>query len=152
MAVRRLAGVLAVCLVLPACSSLDRTLPSATSSVIPDTKLRLTPGYTTTPEKLIYFAGAAYIAYLVLDPMAPNWEIEEARLSDDTYFLGMKKMRTRAGGEGEARMVFRRRAEQLARSGGYAGYDIVSYSEGIQSDLIAQRVGEGVIQLRRGIQ
>jgi len=28
----------------------------------------------------------------------------------------------------------------------------VSYSEGIQSDLIAQRVGEGVVQLRRGMQ
>ena len=47
-------------------------------------------------------------------------------------------------------MVFRRRAEQLARAGGYAGYDIVSYSEGIQSELVAQRVGEGVIQLRHG--
>jgi hypothetical protein len=102
------------------------------------------------PRPRIYFAGAAYIAYLVLDPMAPNWTIDEAKLSDDTYYLGMKKLRTRAGGEGEARMVFNRRAEQLARAGGYAGYEIVSYSEGIQSDLIAQRVGEGVIQLRHG--
>jgi hypothetical protein len=134
---------------LAACSSLDRTLPSS-GSVIPDTQLKLTPGYTTSVEKLIYFAGAAYIAYIVLDPMAPNWSIEEAKLSDDTYYLGLKKMRTRAGGEGEARMVFRRRAEQLARSGGYAGYDIVSYNEGIQSELVAQRVGEGVIQLRHG--
>lgn len=146
--------IAAVTLALAAagCSTLDRSLPSATSSIIPDTRLRLTPGYTTTPEKLIYFAGAAYVAYLVLDPMAPNWEIEEAKLSEDTYFLGMKKMRTRAGGEGEARMVFRRRAEQLARAGGFAGYDILSYSEGIQSELIAQRVGEGVVQLRRGMQ
>jgi hypothetical protein len=136
-------------LLLAACSSLDRTLPSS-GSVIPNTKLQLTPGYATTAEKLIYFAGAAYIAYLVLDPMAPNWTIDEAKLSDDTYYLGMKKLRTRAGGEGEARMVFNRRAEQLARAGGYAGYEIVSYSEGIQSDLIAQRVGEGVIQLRHG--
>lgn len=136
-------------LLLAACSSLDRTLPSS-GSIIPNTKLQLTPGYATTPEKLIYFAGAAYIAYLVLDPMAPNWTIDEAKLSDDTYFLGMKKLRTRAGGEGEARMVFNRRAEQLARAGGYAGYEIVSYSEGIQSDIVAQRVGEGVIQLRHG--
>ncbi|WP_026224345.1 hypothetical protein [Methyloversatilis thermotolerans] len=134
---------------LAACSSLDRTLPSS-GSVIPDTRLKLTPGYTTSVEKLIYFAGAAYLAYIVLDPMAPNWSIEEAQLSDDTYYLGLKKMRTRAGGEGEARMVFRRRAEQLARAGGYAGYDIVSYNEGIQSELVAQRVGEGVIQLRHG--
>jgi hypothetical protein len=136
-------------LLLAACSSLDRTLPSS-GSIIPNTKLQLTPGYATTAEKLVYFAGAAYIAYLVLDPMAPNWTIDEAKLSDDTYYLGMKKLRTRAGGEGEARMVFNRRAEQLARAGGYAGYEIVSYSEGIQSDLVAQRVGEGVIQLRHG--
>lgn len=147
-----LLAALSLALTAAGCSSLDRSLPSATSSIIPDTRLRLTPGYITTPEKLIYFAGAAYVAYLVLDPMAPNWEIEEAKLSDDTYFLGMKKMRTRAGGEGEARMVFRRRAEQLARAGGFAGYNIVSYSEGIQSNLIAQRVGEGVVQLRRGMQ
>lgn len=147
-----LIAALTLALAAAGCSTLDRSLPSRTTSVIPNTQLRLTPGYTTTPEKLIYFAGAAYVAYLVLDPMAPNWEIEEAKLSDDTYFLGMKKMRTRPGGEGEARMVFRRRAEQLARAGGFAGYDIVSYSEGIQSDLIAQRVGEGVVQLRRGMQ
>lgn len=146
----RLSAALLAATLVAACSSLDRSLPSATSSVIPDTKLRLTPGYTTTPEKLIYFAGAAYLAYVVLDPMAPNWTIEEAQLSEDTYYLGMKKMRTRPGGEGEARMVFRRRAEQLARAGGYAGYDIVSYSEGIQSELVAQRIGEGVIQLRHG--
>ncbi|MFZ5456552.1 MAG: hypothetical protein ACOY9I_12925 [Pseudomonadota bacterium] len=146
----RLTAALLAATLAAACSSLDRSLPSATSSVIPDTRLRLTPGYTTTPEKLIYFAGAAYLAYVVLDPMAPNWTIEEAQLSEDTYYLGMKKMRTRPGGEGEARMVFRRRAEQLARAGGYAGYDIVSYSEGIQSELVAQRVGEGVIQLRHG--
>lgn len=145
----RLSAVLLAAMLAAACSSLDRSLPSATSSVIPDTKLRLTPGYDDA-GKLIYFAGAAYLAYVVLDPMAPNWTIEEAQLSEDTYYLGMKKMRTRPGGEGEARMVFRRRAEQLARAGGYAGYDIVSYSEGIQSEPVAQRVGEGVIQLRHG--
>ncbi|HEY0973207.1 MAG TPA: hypothetical protein VGE57_01795, partial [Solimonas sp.] len=87
----RLSAALLAAMLAAACSSLDRSLPSATSSVIPDTKLRLTPGYTTTPEKLIYFAGAAYLAYVVLDPMAPNWTIEEAQLSEDTYYLGMKK-------------------------------------------------------------
>lgn len=144
---KRLAIVLSASALLCACTSIDSTTPT---SVVPNKRLQLTPGYATTPEKMIYFAGAAYIAYLVLDPMAPNWSIEEAKLSDDTYYLGMKKVRMRSGGEGEARMVFNRRAEQLARSGGYAGYEIVSYSEGIQSDLIAQRVGEGVIQLRHG--
>ena len=69
----RLSAALLAATLAAACSSLDRSLPSATSSVIPDTKLRLTPGYTTTPEKLIYFAGAAYLAYVVLDPMAPHW-------------------------------------------------------------------------------
>ena len=147
MKIRTLALMLP-CL-LAACSSLDRTVPSS-GSLIPKTKVQLTPGYATTAENLLYIAGVAYIAYVVLDPMAPNWTIEEAKLSDDTYFLGMKKMRTRPGGEGEARMVFNRRAEQLARAGGYGGYEILSYSEGIQSDLVAQRVGEGVIQLRHG--
>jgi hypothetical protein len=136
--------------VLSACTALDRTLPSK-GSVVPATRLQLTPGYATSPEKLIYFAGAAYVAYLVLDPLAPNWSIDEAKLSDDTYYLSMKKVRMRAGGEGEARVVFNRRAEQIARAGGYAGYEIIRYSEGIQSDLIAQRVGEGVIQLRHGM-
>ncbi|MBU0601782.1 MAG: hypothetical protein KKD25_05195 [Gammaproteobacteria bacterium] len=134
---------------LAACSSLDRTVP-ASGSVIPNTKLQLTPGYATTVEKLVYFGGAAYLLYVVLDPMSPNWSIDEAKLSEDTYFLGMKMKRVHTGGDGEARMVFNRRAEQLARAGGYAGYEILSYSEGIQSDLVAQRVGEGVIQLRHG--
>lgn len=142
-------GGLCLVLLLVGCKSVNGDYPR-NQTLIPSAGLKLSENYTLPLEKLVYFAGAAYVVYLVLDPLAPNWEIEEARLDDDTYYLGMRMKRFHTGGDGEARMVFRRRAEQLARAGGYAGYEVMSFSEGVQSDLIAQRVSEGVIQLNRG--
>jgi hypothetical protein len=53
------------------------------------------------------------------------------------------------GGEGESSAVFRRTAEKLQHDGGRAGYAVLAYQEGIDSNvLIAQRVASGVVELR----
>ncbi len=95
-------------------------------------------------------AGAALAIYLIYDPLAPNWEIEEARLADDSYRLSMKMKRFHTGGSGEALQLLKRRASQLQQENGFASYQIATYSEGIDSHTLgAQRVAEGTIRLIR---
>ncbi|MPM96839.1 hypothetical protein SDC9_144004 [bioreactor metagenome] len=90
--------------------------------------------------------GAAIYAYY--DPLAPNWEIEEERLDDDTYRFSMKMKRYHTGGSGESIQILKRRANQIQREQGFGGYQILEYSEGIDSQTIgARRVAEGTIKL-----
>jgi hypothetical protein len=91
--------------------------------------------------------GAAVAIYLIYDPLAPNWEIEETRLPDDSYRLSMKMKRFHTGGSGEAIQVLKRRARQLQEEQGHAAYQIAGYSEGIDSQtLMTRRVAEGTIR------
>ena len=58
----------------------------------------------------------------------------------------MKRYHT--GGAGESMQVVRRRAAQLQNDLGYGGYQIVEYSEGIDSKpLGTQRVADGTVRL-----
>lgn len=94
--------------------------------------------------------GAALAIHLIYDPLAPNWEIEEKRLSDDSYQLSMKMKRFHTGGAGEALQVLKRRAAQLQQEQGFASYQIASYSEGIDSQTLAtRRVAEGTLRFAR---
>lgn len=117
------------------------------SPIIPNASLRLTPNYSISLETMLI--GAAI--YYFVDPLSPNWEGEMRRISDDTYSIAMRAKRFRSvGGDGEAGRVFRRNAEQIARAGGHASYDVLSYSEGIESETLgAVRFAEGTIRLSR---
>lgn len=126
---------------------IDGPLPT-TGSFVPDTTLKIAPGYELTLEKL-YVAGLAGTAlYLVYQPLAPNWTIQEAELDGDAYYIRMEAKSFRTGGDGEAMMVLKRRAAELQRKRGFAGYKILDYSEGIESKTpFTQRFSEGIIQL-----
>jgi hypothetical protein len=88
--------------------------------------------------------------YVVYDPLAPNWEIEESRLNDSTYRFSMKMKRYHTGGAGESIQILKRRASQLQFEQGFGSYQIMEYSEGIDSQTIgARRVAEGVVRLVR---
>lgn len=120
----------------------------AKGGIIPATNIQVSPTSLIPLEKIIYWAGVGAIAYYVVDPGAPNWQIEEAKFPDDHYHLSLKMKRYYAGGAGEARMVFNRRAEELARAEGFSGYKVVEYSESLESSVIgSQRTGQGVIVL-----
>jgi hypothetical protein len=108
----------------------------------------LTPSLNVALEKTVYWGAYAGIAYLVLDPLAPNWQIEEAKFSDTQYHLALRMKRYYAGGAGEARVVFNKRANALARSHGAESYRVLEYSEGMESSVLgSRRVGEGVVEL-----
>jgi hypothetical protein len=116
------------------------------STVIPKKTLQLTRTASLTAETMVL--GAAL--YWVVDPLAPNWQLQQSPLGPDRVRIALRKKRFSSGGDGEAAQLFARRSEQIARDGGYAGYTVMEYTEGIESTLpLAERVAQGVIQLKR---
>ena len=101
-------------------------------------------------DKTVYWGAWVAVAYLVTDPWAPNWEIQEARFPENHVHFLMSMKRYYSGGAGEARLVFNRRAKELVRAGGFSNYEVVEYSEGMESSVLgAQRTVEGVIRLTK---
>ena len=128
-------------------SRLGGTTPR-TGSVVPNSTVQLLPNLAIPLEKLVYWGAYAGVAYMILDPLAPNWEIEEAPFPDNHFHLSLKMKRYYAGGAGEARVVFKQRARELMRVGGFDAYEVMEYSEGLESSVLgSQRVSEGVIHL-----
>lgn len=108
--------------------------------------------YTGPAANLALGAAAVVVAYVVYDPLAPNWTIEERLLDGDTYRLSMRAKSFRTGGDGESGVILKRRALQLQRKHGFLGYRILDYSEGIESSTpFTHRYAEGTFQLVRSI-
>ena len=124
---------------LAGCSSTDGPKPV----LIPNKELQISRSLAIPAEGIVL----ATIVYYVVDPLAPNWRIEQHDLGGHRYAFTLRKKRFAAGGDGEASQVFQRRVDALARERGYLGYDILEFTSGIESDaLVAQRVARGVVQ------
>lgn len=154
MPMRRLAAI-SVVFALAACGGwevptrLDGSLPRK-GTIIPDSTLKLTPSTSIALEKIVNWGIYAGIAYLVTDPLAPNWHIEEAPLGESHVHFSLRMKRYYAGGAGEARAVFNRRAKEIAQLNGFDGYQVVEYTEGLESSVLgSQRTAEGVVRLTR---
>lgn len=143
---------------LSACTSAPRLIPAVTPAVattatttsplIPDQSLQLTAKTAITFAKLASGAILGAVVNFIYDPLAPNWEIEESRLSDDTYQFSLKMKRFHTGGAGESIQIVKRRASQLQLEQGFASYQLMEYTEGIDSHTLgARRVAEGTIKL-----
>lgn len=136
--------LVAAAMFLGGCSSTG----SSGSPLIPNKAIQLTAKTSVSLANLATAAVVAAAIYVVYDPLAPNWEIEEARLNDDTYRFSLKMKRYHTGGAGESIQILKRRASQLQYEQGFGGYQIVEYTEGIDSQTIgARRVAEGVVRL-----
>ena len=96
-----------------------------------------------------YLAGAL-VAYAIYDPLAPTWRIDVSRAGEDRVRMDLRMKALASGGEGEARQVFLRNARQVVEAGGFAGFDVVRYEEGIESTRpFARRFASGEIRLVR---
>lgn len=154
---RQLLPAVVIAIALAGCGSLNYPGPSALDGnfpaqgpIIPDTALNLTRSMQIPLDKVVAWGLYAGAAWLILDPLAPNWEIEQANFPDRHYHLSLKMKRLYSGGAGEARVVFHQRAKELMRQNGYDTYAVVEYTEGLESSLLgSQRVAQGVIQLTR---
>jgi hypothetical protein len=115
-------------------------------------ELQLTSAFALRPEVILL--GIA--AYVIVDPLAPNWKIVQTEPAPGEIHLALKKkgITNDAGGDGEARVVFLRRAATLARERGTAGtdvqggYTVLEFNEGIESEFpFARRVAHGIVQI-----
>lgn len=107
-------------------------------------------GESQVLENVVHWSGYAAVASVVMDVFAPNWEIQEARFPGNQYQLLLQMKRSYSGGAGEARVVFQRRAKELMRAGSFDAYEVLEYSEGMESSVLgAQRNAIGVIKLTR---
>lgn len=96
-----------------------------------------------------YLAGML-VAYGIYDPLAPTWSIEVSRSGEDRVRMDLHMKRLASGGDGEARRVFLRNARELVQAGGFAGFDELSWEEGIESTRpFARRFASGEIRLVR---
>lgn len=118
------------------------TLP--TSAIIPDYRIPVSPSVSIPLEALI----AAAIVFWYVDPLGPNWEVEERRLSPSLIHLSLRKKRYATGGDGEAPQIIRRRATELAIKAGIGNYQVVEYAEGVESETLgARRVTTALVRL-----
>lgn len=107
----------------------------------------LLAGCAASTLKTTELVAAAGIL-LVYDPLAPNWDIEESRLSEDTFHYSLKMKRYHTGGAGESMQILKRRIIQKQAELGYGAYQLLDYSEGIDSQtLAARRYAEGTVKL-----
>ncbi|MDP2751255.1 MAG: hypothetical protein Q8O31_01410 [Rhodocyclaceae bacterium] len=147
----RFVSLLLLILALVACSSTPvggvRGYPEH-GTIVPNALLKLTPSISIELDKLVVWGIYAGVAWLVLDPLAPNWEIEEAPLPEHHIHFSLKMKRYYAGGQGEARPTFHRRAKELMQYNGFDGYEVVEYSESLDSSVLgSQRTATGVVRM-----
>ena len=135
-------SVLAVTAAFAGCTTFD----SDETLIIPDGTLNISKSWQWSFEGIA--AGAAL--FFIIDPLAPNWQIQQSQIDADHYRIAMRKKRFTTGGDGEAAQIFFRRAAQLTREAGAASYRVIDYSEGVESNVpIAQRVANGVVEVVR---
>lgn len=147
---RRGAALAAVTL-LAGCGLLDRRLTEGGvprgGSLVPDTAIRVAPGYTTSVEKLTNAAVAAVVLNYVYQPLDPNWDVADIPLSNDTHRFSLRMKRFVIGGDGEAWQLATRYAERLQREIGASGFVMVEFTQGLDSSTpFARRVAEGVVR------
>lgn len=144
----RLAMVLAGLVLLSGCSTPSGMRGNNGAALIPDKAIQITETRSIPLIGVVEGALAIAAIHFIYDPLAPNWEIEEARVSEDTFRLSLRMKRYHTGGAGESMQVLKRRAIQLQSELGFGGYQLVEYSEGIESQTLgARRVADGIIRL-----
>lgn len=99
-----------------------------------------------------YIAGAL-VAYGIYDPFAPTWSIDVSAAGDERVRFDLRMKSLITGGEGEARQVFMRNARRMADAGGFAGFEVLRYEEGMEATRpFARRVAQGEVRLVRSRQ
>ena len=116
--------------------------------IIPSQTIHVTETLSYSYAQVIAAAAVIGVTYYVVDPLAPNWAIEQTKVDEKRYRIEMRKKRVTTGGDGESIDLFHRQAEQIVAEMGSPGYTILAWNEGVESVFpIARRWSRGVIQL-----
>jgi hypothetical protein len=128
--------------VLGACTTTDGPSPVTIPNRSPEVSHSL-----SIPADTIVLDASIFV---IVDPLAPNWQIEQRDLGDGRYAITLKKKRFTTGGDGESRQVLRRWVDKLTREQDFSSHQVLEFSEGIVSNvLIAQRVATSIVQFSR---
>jgi len=96
--------------------------------------------------------AAASDPHTTSDPQVTNWQAKVSQLDAAHYRIDLLMSPLSIGGVGEAEIVFRRQAEAIATRIHSAGYVVLSWNEGIDSQFpIARRWASGVIQVQPAV-
>ncbi|MEQ1772169.1 MAG: hypothetical protein ABL891_00165 [Burkholderiales bacterium] len=137
-------SVIGLALIAGGCSTIEGS--SSKGVLIPSQTINVTNALHIPLESIA--AGA--LLFVIIDPLAPNWHIEQMRVGESRFRISMRKKRFTTGGDGEVMPAFHRRAEQIAIELGSRHYRVVEFTEGIDSVVpIAQRVAQGIVEIVR---
>lgn len=135
-----LAGMLAGCNTTP-----NQPNSSGTFGV---TAQMLTTPYSMVPGINPVILGIGTSA--IINGLLPNWSLEDMPIGGDRYRIFLRKKTFSSGGDGEAAQLFKYRAEQITASHGYYGYQILEFTEGLDSGTLGtQKVAQGIIQIHK---
>lgn len=147
---RLVAAIIGSCVIAGCARGPTSQTLATTNPLVPDAAIKLSETTSVPLEKLVFWGGYAALAYLILDPLAPNWDIEEAAFPDNRYYMTLRMKRYYAGGAGEARMTFHQRAGALMLRAGFDRYEVLEYKESVESSMLgSQRTARGVISLTK---
>jgi hypothetical protein len=123
--------------------------PDSTGTLGVSANMLTTEKYSVVPGANPIVLGAAAAA--LINATLPTWSLEDIPIGEDKYRILLRKKTFSSGGDGEAPLLFKYRAEQIVAAHGYNGYEIVEFYEGLDSNgtLGTQRVAQGVIQCRK---
>jgi len=113
---------------------------------VPDLTQELLLNNTLTAKQIVI---GAIVVYYAKDGFV--WEVEDRNIGEDLYRLTVKQGKLKTTGQGEARIYFNRRAEEIASVQQCKGFTTLEYNESLISDYfnVPQRVTEGVIRCDR---
>ena len=87
-----------------------------------------------------------------LDSRAPNWRIESIKLADNRWRVELRMRSWHTGGDGEAEVLFRDQARELAQEQGYRHYVVLSWVQGIESSFpFPRRWARGDVELQDAV-
>lgn len=109
------------------------------SPLLPDYGLPLTSTVSVSAADATIYGGLAVATYLYVDPLAPNWEVREQRVGDNTWNIALQRKRFVSGGDGECGLLFQRSAQAIASRQGAPGYEVRAYTEGLDSETLGPR-------------
>lgn len=115
---------------------------------LPDLTQELLINNQITSKTLVI---GAIVLYYAKDGFV--WEVEDRNIGEDLYRLTVKQGKLKTTGQGEARVYFNRRAEEISASQQCKSITTLEYNESLISDFfnVPQRVTEGVIRCERTV-
>lgn len=116
--------------------------------MVPDNPIPISNSFQPPLDGVVAGLVIGAAAWYVLDPKAPNWEVKTLRLDTERVEIRLRKKRFSTGGDGEAQWLFQQHAREIADRNGAGGFQILSYTEEIDSETtFARRLTRGVVRL-----